>query len=130
MREQASLSSFHRDIGIPINFHEESGLFTFLSIELPGPLKVSSHVRPPVQMRWGSRVFSNVSTVDSDIPSSCEMKEEPAFKPLQGNPTVFLVRRSRYPLPLRQETQGPSHIPVAEGMLLLRYLWKVGQPVQ
>ena len=26
---QASLSSFHRDIGIPINFQEESGLVTF-----------------------------------------------------------------------------------------------------
>ena len=130
MREQASLSSFHRDIGIPINSHEESGLVTFLSIELPGPLEVSSHVRPPVQMRWGSRVFSKVSTVDSDIPSSCEMKDEPAFKPLQGNLTLFLVRTSRYPLPLRQETQGPSHIPLAEGMLLLRYLWKIGQPVQ
>ena len=28
--DQASLSSFHRDIGIPINFQEESGLITFL----------------------------------------------------------------------------------------------------
>ena len=28
--------------------------------------------------------FSRVSTGDSDIPSSCEMKDEPAFKPLQG----------------------------------------------
>ena len=26
---QASLSSFHRDIGIPINFQEDSGLITF-----------------------------------------------------------------------------------------------------
>ena len=27
--DQSSLSSFHRDIGIPINFQEESGLDTF-----------------------------------------------------------------------------------------------------
>ena len=27
--DEASLSSFHRDIGIPINFQEESGLVTF-----------------------------------------------------------------------------------------------------
>ena len=27
--DQASLSSFHRDIGIPIHFQEESGLITF-----------------------------------------------------------------------------------------------------
>ena len=26
---------------------------------------------------------------DSVIPSSCEMKYEPAFKPLQGNPAFF-----------------------------------------
>ena len=75
MGEQASLSSFHRDIGIPINFHEESGLVTFLSIELPGPLEVSRHVSRPVQMRRGSWVFSMVSTGDSDTPSSCEMKD-------------------------------------------------------
>ena len=87
-------------------------------------------MRPPVQMRRGTRVFSRVSTGDSDIPSSCEMKDEPAFKPLQGNPTFFLVRASQYPLHLRQQTQGPSHIPIAEGRLLLRCLWKVGLPLQ
>ena len=75
-------------------------------------------------------VSSRVSTEDSHIPSSCEMKDEPAFKPLQGNPTLFLVRESRYPLHLRQQTQDPSHIPIAEGRLLLRCLWKVGLPVQ
>ena len=58
------------------------------------------------------------------------MKDEPAFKPLQGNPSLFLVRASRYPLHLRQQTQGPSHIPIAEGLLLLRGLWKVGLPLQ
>ena len=75
-------------------------------------------------------VFSRVSTEDSDIPSSCQMKDEPAFKTLQGNPTLLLVRESRYPLHLRQHTQGPSHITIAEGRLLLRCLWKVGLPVE
>ena len=28
-------------------------------------------VRPPVDMRRGPRAFSSISTVDSDIPSSC-----------------------------------------------------------
>ena len=42
-------------------------------------------VRPPVQMRQTTTAFSRVSTGDSDIPSSCEMKDEPEFKPLQGN---------------------------------------------
>ena len=71
-----------------------------------------------------------MSTEYSDISSSCEMKHEPAFKPLQGNPTLFLVRESRYPLHLRQKTQGPFHITIAEGSLLLRCFWKVGVPVQ
>ena len=38
---------------------------------------------PPVEMTWGLRAFSGVSTGDSDIPSSFEMKDDPAFKPLQ-----------------------------------------------
>ena len=40
-------------------------------------------VRPPVQMRLTATSFSRVSTVDSDMPSSCEMKDQPEFKPLQ-----------------------------------------------
>ena len=53
MGDQESLSSFHRDIGIPINFQEESGLGPFRNTELRGPLEVSSDVRPHVQMRRG-----------------------------------------------------------------------------
>ena len=87
-------------------------------------------MRPPVQMRRGTRVFSRISTQDSDIPSSCQMKDEPAFKPLQGNPTLFLVRASRYPIQLRPKTQGPCHIPICEGRLLFRCLFKVGLTVQ
>ena len=55
-----SLSSFHRDIFIPIHFQEGSGLVTFRSIELHEPLEVSRDVRPPVQMSQGTRVFSGV----------------------------------------------------------------------
>ena len=58
--------------------------------------------------------FSRVSTGDSDMPSSCEMKDEPEFKPLKGIPALFLVRESQYPLHLRQQTQGPSHIRIAD----------------
>ena len=129
MGDQASLSSFHRDIGIPINFQEEAGLINFQNIELRGPLKVSREVWPPVQMRKGYWAFSSDCTEDSDIPLSYEMKDEPPFKPLQGNPTFFRVRESRFPLHLRQHTQGPSHIPIAEGRLLLRCLWKAGLPL-
>ena len=46
-------------------------------------------VRPPVPMRWTPKAFSRVSTGDSDMPSSCEMKDEPEFKPLQVNWAFF-----------------------------------------
>ena len=46
-------------------------------------------LRPYVQNRWRTMAFSRVYTGDSVIPSSCEMKYEPAFKPLQGNPAFF-----------------------------------------
>ena len=91
---------------------------------------MSRNVRPPVQMRRGTKVFSRVSTEDSDINSSCGMKDEPAFKPHQRNSTLFLVRESRYALHLRQQSQGPSHKRIVEGRLLFRCLWKVGLPVQ
>ena len=46
-------------------------------------------MKPPVQMRRGPRAFYRVSAGASDIPSSCEMKDKPAFKPLQGNLAFF-----------------------------------------
>ena len=52
MGDHLPLSSFHRDIAIPINFQEESGLGPFRNTELRWPLEVSRDVRPPVQMRW------------------------------------------------------------------------------
>ena len=52
-------------------------------------LRCQRVVRPPIEMRWGPRAFYRVSTGDSVIPSSCEMKDEPAFKSLQGNPAFF-----------------------------------------
>ena len=51
--------------------------------------KSQMDVRPSVQKRMRTMAFSRVSTGDSDIPSSCEMKDEPAFKALQGKPAFF-----------------------------------------
>ena len=51
--------------------------------------KSQMDVRPSVQMRLRTVAFSRVATGDSDIPSSCEMKDEPAFKALQGKPAFF-----------------------------------------
>ena len=87
-------------------------------------------VWPPVEMRQGTRAFPRVSTGDSDIPSYCEMKDEPEFKSVQGNQDLCRVRASRCSFHLRQQTQGPSHIPMADRSLLLRYGWKVGIPLE
>ena len=46
-------------------------------------------LRPPIQMSRTPMAFSRFSTGDSDMPSSCEMKDEPEFKPLQGNGAFF-----------------------------------------
>ena len=51
--------------------------------------RCQSDVIPLVQMRQRTTTFSRVSTGDSDIPSSCDMKHEPKFKPLQGNMAFF-----------------------------------------
>ena len=45
--------------------------------------------KPSLQKRLRAMAFSMVSTGDSDIPSSCEMKDEPAFKALQAKPAFF-----------------------------------------
>ena len=51
--------------------------------------RVQRDVRPSYQMRRTPMAFSRVSTGDSDMPSSCEMKDKPEFKPLLGNQAFF-----------------------------------------
>ena len=88
--------------------------------------RYQSDVIPPIPMRRRTTAFSRVSTGDSVIPLSCEMKHEPEFKPLEGNLAFFSVRVSRSTFHWRQKTQGASHIHIAEGNLHLRCWWKVG----
>ena len=51
--------------------------------------KSQMDVRHSVQKRLRTMAFSIVSTGESDIHSSCEMKDKPAFKALQGKPSFF-----------------------------------------
>ena len=68
MGDHSPLSSFHRDIGIPINFQEESGLGPVRNTELRGPLDGSSIVRPPVQMRWDIRFsLGNAQNIQTSL---------------------------------------------------------------
>ena len=80
-------------------------------------------------MKLGPSALSRDSTENSDIPLSSEMKDEPSFNSLQGNPTFFRVKESQYPLHVSQQIPGPSHIPIAEGILLFRCLWEGGLPL-
>ena len=54
----------------------------FEALNLAQLSKSQMDVRPSVQKRLTTMAFSRVSTGDSDIPSYCEMKNEPAFKAL------------------------------------------------
>ena len=133
-------SRLFRAIGMPIDVRREAqcpfpvptGLLGFLSIykrsQASSPFEAlnsssrsscQKDVRPPVEIKQGSRAFSTVSTVDSVIPSSCEMIDEPAFKSLLGYTAIFRVRESRCPLHLTQQTPGHLQIPIAERSLLL-----------
>ena len=83
------LSSFHTDIGIPINFKKSQSLSPFEALNSVCLSMCQRDVMPPVQMKQGPRAFSKVSTGESDILSFYEMEDEPAFKPLQGYPAFF-----------------------------------------
>ena len=84
-----SLSSFHSDIGIPINFQEETGIVISEALHAALRSRCQREESLPVEITRGPRAFSMVCTGVSDIPSSCEMKDEPAFKPMQGNQPSF-----------------------------------------
>ena len=111
-------------------FKKRQELSTFEALNSVSLSRCQRDVRPLVEMRWRPRAFSRVSREDSAILSSCDMKDEPAFKPLWGHPAFFRVRETQGPYPLKQKTQGPSHIHIPEGKLLLRCFWKVGLPLQ
>ena len=74
-------------------FNKSQASSPFEALNSPCLSRCQRDVRPPVQMRWEPRAFLRISTGNSDIPSSCVMKDEAVFKPLQANPCVF---ESRY----------------------------------
>ena len=111
-------------------FNKSQALSTFEALNSGCLSRCPRYMRPPVQMKQAPMALTKISTVDSDIPSSGEMKDEPAFKPMPRYPAFFQVRTSQCPFHLRQQTQGPDNMPIAEKSLLLRCLWKLGIPLQ
>ena len=70
-------------------FRKSQASSPFEALNLGQLSKSQMDVRPSVQKRLRTMGFSRVSTGDSDIPSSCEMNDEPAFMALQGKPAFF-----------------------------------------
>ena len=91
-------------------FMKRQASSSFEALNLARPLTCQMDVRRPFQKSRRPRAFSNISTGGSDIPSSCEMKDDPAFKPLEGNLAFFWVRASRGSIPIKAEnTESLSH---------------------
>ena len=70
-------------------FTKSQALSPFEALNSAHLSKSQMDVRPSVQKRLRTMAFSRVSTGESDIPSSFEIKNEPAFKALQGKPAFF-----------------------------------------
>ena len=87
-------TEFHFKVGTVILgflsiFEKIKALSPYESLNSVWVSRGQSDMRPPVQMRRTPTAFSRVTTGDSDMPSFREMKDEPKFKPLQGNRAFF-----------------------------------------
>ena len=70
-------------------FSESQALSPFEALNSAHLSKSQIDVRLYFQKRLRTMAFSRVSTGNSDIPSSYEMKDEPAFNALQGKAAFF-----------------------------------------
>ena len=70
-------------------FTKSQSLSPFEALNTAHLSKSQMDMRPSVQKRLRTMAFSRVFTGDSDIASSCEMKDEPAFKALLGKLAFF-----------------------------------------
>ena len=89
MGDQASPLVSRKILGFLSIFKKSQASSPFEALNSMCLPRYERDVIPPVQMKWRPTAFSAVSTGDSDIPSSCEMKDEPEFKTLQGNQAFF-----------------------------------------
>ena len=87
--DPVSLSSCHSILGILSIFKKCQASSPFEALNSVCLSWFQRDERLLVQIRGGPKAFSRFSTWDSDIPSSCEKKNKPAFKPLQGNRPSF-----------------------------------------
>ena len=108
--DRVSISSWHSGIGILRISKESQALSPFEALNSAQLSRCQRDVRPTVQMRRRPRAFSKVITRDSDIPSSCEIKDETAFKSLHGNTTFFFSQGISVSTPLHAaKSESLSH---------------------
>ena len=88
-RDRGSLSIWDSDIGTPIHFQESQASSPHEALNDVCLSRVQWDVRAPLQMCRKPMAFSKVSKGYSDMLSSCEIKDEPKYKPLQGNHAFF-----------------------------------------
>ena len=107
-------------LGFPSIFKKSQESSPFEALNSVCLLRYQSDVIPPIQMRWRAMAFSRVSRGDSDIPSSCDMKHEPKFKPLQGYPAFVRVR----PLALNSTWDRKHRVPLSYLLLIENSSWR------
>ena len=100
-------------------FRKSQALSSFEALNSVCLSRFQRDVIPPVRMRRRPTTFSRVSTGDSDIPSSCDMKQEPKFKPLQGNPAFLRVR----PVAVHSTWDRKHRVPLTYLLLRENYTW-------
>ena len=66
-------------LGFLTIFKKSQASSTFETVNSTCLWRCQKDVRPLVEMRWRPMAFCRVSTWDSDILSSCDMKDEPAL---------------------------------------------------
>ena len=89
MGNHASLSTFQKTLGFLSIFKKSKASSPFEALNSVCISRCQSDKIPPIQMRQRPTALSRVSTGDSDIPSSSDMKHEPKFKPLHVNLAFF-----------------------------------------
>ena len=116
-------------LGFLFIFKKSQESSTFQAINSQCLSRCQSDVIPPGQMRRRSTAFFRVSTGDSDISSSCDMKHDPNLSHCREIRPFFESGFSRY-IPLETESTDSLSPTIPEGKLHLRCLWKTGSPLQ
>ena len=118
------LSSFNRDLRVPIEFQQ--GIQASSCVEALNSAFLSSYkraVKPPVEYRWGPWAFTRGATRESDLFSPCEGILGVLFESVQDNQELFKVEGNLSVLltlarileflssfSMRQASSGPARV--------------------